>query len=62
MLHTQKLITLDEKLTIGMKAHEAVVAGDSEGYSRIIKQAPMLPCLARIAKEKMGFAARGKEQ
>jgi hypothetical protein len=47
-------MTLDEKLAIGMKAHEAVVAGDRESYSRIIRQAPLPPYLAKIAKEKMG--------
>jgi hypothetical protein len=54
MSKTQKLMTLDEKLAIGMKAHEAVLAGDRAGYSRIIRQVPMPPYLAKIAKEKLG--------
>jgi hypothetical protein len=54
MTPNHKLMTLDEKLDIGMKAHEAVLAGDDEGYFRIVNQVPIAPYLAKIVKDKMG--------
>jgi hypothetical protein len=47
-------MTLDEKLAISNKALDLLDAGDREGYSRLIRTAPMPPYLAKIAKEKMG--------
>jgi len=47
-------MTLDEKLAISMKASTLYRAGDEEGYSRVIRTAPMPPYLAKIMKEKMG--------
>ena len=47
-------MTLDEKLAISLKAFELLEAGDREGYSRLIRTAPMPPYLAKIMKEKMG--------
>jgi hypothetical protein len=54
MLQIQKTMTLEEKLAIGMKAHESMLAGDTEGYFRIAKQVPIPPYLAKIFKEKVG--------
>jgi hypothetical protein len=47
-------MTLDEKLTISNKALDLLDAGDREGYSRLIRTAPMPPYLAKVAKEKIG--------
>jgi hypothetical protein len=47
-------MTLDEKLAISNKACALWQAGDKEGFSRIIRTAPMPPYLAKIMKEKMG--------
>jgi len=47
-------MTLDEKLAISNKAFELLDAGDKEGFSRLIRTAPMPPYLAKIMKEKMG--------
>jgi len=47
-------MTLDEKLAISNKALDLLDAGDREGYSRLIRTAPMPPYLAKIMKEKMG--------
>ena len=47
-------MTLDEKLAIAVKASTLWQAGDQEGYSRVIRTAPMPPYLAKIMKEKMG--------
>ena len=47
-------MTLDEKLAISMKACALYHAGDEEGFSRVIRTAPMPPYLAKIMKEKMG--------
>ncbi|MCL2156104.1 MAG: hypothetical protein FWH53_10605 [Leptospirales bacterium] len=49
-----KLMTLDEKLTIGCKAVELRKAGDREGASRLMRSIPMPPYLAKIYKEKVG--------
>ena len=54
MPQIQRLMTLDEKLAVGMEAHEAVLAGDTEGYFRIVSQVPLPPYLAKICKEKVG--------
>jgi len=47
-------MTLDEKLAISMEASALYQAGDTEGYSRVIRTAPMPPYLAKIMKDKMG--------
>ena len=47
-------MTLDEKLAISNKALDLLDAGDREGYSRLIRTAPMPPYLAKIFKEKVG--------
>ena len=47
-------MTLDEKLAISNKACAMWHAGDKEGFSRLIRTAPMPPYLAKIMKEKMG--------
>jgi hypothetical protein len=47
-------MTLDEKLAISRKAFDLLDAGDREGYSRVIRSAPMPPYLAKIYKEKVG--------
>jgi hypothetical protein len=50
----QETMTLDEKLAISMKACDLYNAGDKEGFSRVIRTAPMPPYLAKIMKEKVG--------
>ena len=47
-------MTLDEKLSISNKAFELLNAGDEEGFSRLLRTAPMPPYLAKIYKEKVG--------
>jgi len=47
-------MTLDEKLAISIKAGELWKAGDKEGYSRLMRTAPMPPYLAKVAKKTMG--------
>jgi hypothetical protein len=47
-------MTLDEKLAIACKAAALRNAGDREGFSRVIRTAPMPPYLAKIYKEKVG--------
>jgi len=47
-------MTLDEKLAISMKACALYKAGDTEGFSRTIRTAPMPPYLAKVMKDKMG--------
>ena len=47
-------MTLDEKLAISNKALDLFEAGDKEGFSRLIRTAPMPPYLAKIYKEKVG--------
>jgi hypothetical protein len=47
-------MTLDEKLAISNKAFDLLDAGDKEGFSRLIRTAPMPPYLAKIFKEKVG--------
>ena len=53
MPQTQTM-TLDEKLDITRRAFELLDAGDREGYSRIMRTAPMPPYLAKVYKEKVG--------
>jgi len=48
-------MTLDEKLAIGMRAHELRESGDDEGASRILRTAPMPPYMAKVIKEKVGL-------
>jgi len=50
-----KPMTLDEKLEIGMKAHELRQAGDEEGATCLIRTIPMPPYLAKVIKEKVGL-------
>jgi hypothetical protein len=47
-------MTIGEKLDIALKAFERLDAGDREGYSRLIRSAPMPPYMAKVAKEMMG--------
>ena len=47
-------MTLDEKLAISNKACALLQIGDEEGYSRLLRTAPMPPYLAKIYKEKVG--------
>ena len=47
-------MTLDEKLAISNRALDLLDAGDREGYSRLIRTAPMPPYLAKVMKDKMG--------
>jgi len=47
-------VTLDEKLAISNKALDLLDAGDREGYTRLIRTAPMPPYLAKVYKEKVG--------
>jgi len=47
-------MTLDEKLAISNRALDLLDAGDREGYSRLIRTAPMPPYLAKVAKKTMG--------
>jgi hypothetical protein len=47
-------MTLDEKLSISNRALDLLDAGDREGYSRLIRTAPLPPYLAKVMKEKVG--------
>ena len=47
-------MTLDEKLARSNKALDLLDAGDREGYSRLIRTAPLPPYLAKVFKEKVG--------
>ena len=47
-------MTLDEKLDISNRACALLHAGDEEGYSRLLRTAPLPPYLAKIYKEKVG--------
>jgi hypothetical protein len=47
-------MTLDEKLAISIKAGELWRSGDTEGYSLLMRTAPMPPYLAKVAKKTMG--------
>ena len=47
-------MTLDEKLAISNRALDLLDAGDREGYTRLIRTAPLPPYLAKVMKEKMG--------
>ena len=47
-------MTLDEKLDISLRAFALLDAGDEEGFSRLIRTAPMPPYLAKVAKKTMG--------
>ena len=47
-------MTLDEKLSISLKAFALLDAGDKEGFRRLIRTAPMPPYLAKVAKKTMG--------
>ena len=47
-------MTLDEKLDITLRAFVLKDAGDEEGFSRLLRTAPLPPYLAKIYKEKIG--------
>ena len=47
-------MTLDEKLDITLRAFALKEAGDGEGFSRLLRTAPLPPYLAKIYKEKIG--------
>jgi hypothetical protein len=47
-------MTLDEKLAISNKAFSLLEAGDEEGFSRLLRTAPLPPYLAKVYKEKVG--------
>ena len=47
-------MTLDEKLSISLKAFALLDAGDKEGFRRLIRTAPKPPYLAKVAKKTMG--------
>jgi hypothetical protein len=49
-----QIMTLDEKITIGLKALELKKQGKIEEYERTMKSLPMPPYLARAAKKFMG--------
>ena len=51
----QPMMTLDEKLTIGIKAIELKKAGDRSGYERLTKTIPLPPYIAKVMKEKVGL-------
>ena len=53
MPQTQTM-TLDEKLAISNKAFTLLEAGDEEGFTRLMRTAPMPPYLAKVYKEKIG--------
>ena len=53
MPQTQTM-TLDEKLDISNRAFELLDAGDREGFSRLLRTAPLPPYLAKVMKDKMG--------
>ena len=50
----QQTMSLDEKLTISNKALDLLDSGDEEGFSRLIRTAPMPPYLAKFLKDKVG--------
>ncbi|MDR1468045.1 MAG: hypothetical protein LBT00_01990 [Spirochaetaceae bacterium] len=50
----KQMMTLDEKLAVGMKAHEYLEAGNKAEAVRIILELPMLPYLAKAVKEFSG--------
>jgi hypothetical protein len=47
-------MTIDEKLAISNKAFRLLDAGDKEGFSRLLRTAPLPPYLAKVYKEKIG--------
>jgi hypothetical protein len=48
-------MTIEEKLAISNKAFTLLEAGDEEGFSRLMKTAPLPPYLAKVYKEKVGI-------
>ena len=44
-------MTLDEKLSVGVKACSLLEAGDREGYTSLLRTIPMPPYLAKIMKD-----------
>jgi hypothetical protein len=50
----KQMMTLDERLAIGLKAHEYMEAGNKAEAVRIMKQIPLAPHLAKAAKEFSG--------
>ena len=50
-----QIMTLDEKLAIGAKAHKYKVAGNMEEFKRILREEmPLAPYLAEFAKKRLG--------
>jgi len=49
-----RLMTLDEKLAIGMKAIELEKAGNEEEATRIFRTVPIPSYIAKVMKDKMG--------
>jgi len=47
-------MTISEKLAITGRAFELLDAGDEEGFSRVLRSAPMPPYLAKAAKDTIG--------
>ena len=47
-------MTIEEKLEVSNKAIALKKAGDREGYTRLLRTAPMPAYLAKLMKEKMG--------
>ncbi|GHU69303.1 hypothetical protein FACS189450_01930 [Spirochaetia bacterium] len=55
-------MTLDEKLAIGVKAHNYKIAGNMEEFKRILREEiPLAPYLAEFAKNRLGpdFLVKG---
>jgi len=48
-------MTLDEKLSTGIKAIELKKAGDRAGYERLMKTIPLPPYQAKVIKDKIGL-------
>ena len=47
-------MSIEEKLDITLRAFALREAGDKEGFSRLLRTAPLPPYLAKIYKETMG--------
>jgi hypothetical protein len=53
-MEQKRMMTLDEKLAVGMRAHEYLEAGNKAEAVRVILEMPMPPYLAKFAKEFIG--------
>jgi hypothetical protein len=54
LMEQKRMMTLDEKLAVGMKAHEYLEAGNKAEAVRLILEMPMPPYLAKAVKEFSG--------